>query len=172
LKAEATGFVRTCDADSPVLSEFKVYMRYTGQGWEIPIALTKAQAMDPDPDTFQARFEEDYAKLFGRPVAGMDVEITVWSVNATTPPEDVAAVDVTEGEGRAALTGTRLLFDAASATYLDAHVVQRRDFAPGQRAVGPVAVTEAEMTIIVPASRDAVCQPDGCIDVVTKGDGQ
>ena len=32
LKAEATGFVRTCDAVSPILSEFKVYMRYTGQG--------------------------------------------------------------------------------------------------------------------------------------------
>ncbi|MEM7524685.1 MAG: hydantoinase/oxoprolinase family protein, partial [Pseudomonadota bacterium] len=47
LKAEATGFVRTCDAESEVLSEFKVYMRYTGQGWEIPIILTEAQAMNP-----------------------------------------------------------------------------------------------------------------------------
>ncbi len=31
------------------------------------------------------------------------------------------------------------------------------------------AITEAETTIIVPASRDAIRQPDGCIDIVTKG---
>ena len=39
----------------------------------------------------------------------------------------------------------------------------------GERASGPVAVVEDETTIIVPASRDAICQPDGCIDVVLKG---
>jgi len=60
LRSEATGFVRTCDGVSPILSEFKVYMRYTGQGWEIPIELTESQAMNPDAATFEARFIEDY----------------------------------------------------------------------------------------------------------------
>ena len=82
LKQEATGFVRSCDEESDIFAEFKVYMRYSGQGWEIPIELTEKQAMNPSADTFLARFEEDYTKLFGRVVAGMDVEITVWSVNA------------------------------------------------------------------------------------------
>jgi len=40
--------------------------------------------------------------------------------------------------------------------------------AAGHRALGPVAIVEDETTIIVPASRDAICQPDGCIDVITK----
>jgi N-methylhydantoinase A len=169
LKAEATGFVRTCDEVSPILSEFKVYMRYTGQGWEIPIELTEVQAMNPDVATFEARFIEDYSKLFGRPVEGMDIEITVWSVNATTPPEQVARMEETHGSDTAAAAGTRALFDAASAKYLDAQIVNRFDMAAGQRAKGPVAVVESETTIIVPASRDAIRQPDGCIDVVTKG---
>ena len=169
LKAEATGFVRTCDEVSPILSEFKVYMRYTGQGWEIPIELTEEQAMHPDVATFEARFIEDYTKLFGRPVAGMDIEITVWSVNATTPPEQVARMDVTSGAELAATSGQRRLFDAASAKYLDAGIVNRSDMGAGQRAKGPVAVVEDETTIIVPASRDAICQPDGCIDIVAKG---
>ncbi|UUV07280.1 hydantoinase/oxoprolinase family protein [Ruegeria sp. YS9] len=168
LKAEATGFVRTCDEVSPILSEFKVYMRYTGQGWEIPIALTEEQAMNPDAATFQARFEEDYTKLFGRPVAGMDIEITVWSVNATTPPEDVARIETTDGSTPVALNGTRQLFDPASGKYLEAHVIDRSRMQAGQRAHGPAAVTEAETTIIVPASRDAIRQPDGCIDVVAR----
>jgi len=168
LKAEATGFVRTCDEVSPILSEFKVYMRYTGQGWEIPIELTEDQAMNPEADTFEARFIEDYSKLFGRPVEGMDIEITVWSVNATTPPEKVARIGETDGTSQAAAAGERQLFDAASAKYLNAQIVNRFDMAVGERASGPVAVVEDETTIIVPASRDAICQPDGCIDVVAR----
>jgi N-methylhydantoinase A len=169
LKAEATGFVRTCDEVSPILSEFKVYMRYTGQGWEIPIELTEDQAMNPDAATFEARFIEDYTKLFGRPVAGMDIEITVWSVNATTPPEQVARMDETSGKASATSVSGRQLFDAASAKFLNADVVNRSDMSTGERAVGPVAVVEDETTIIVPASRDAIRQPDGCIDIITKG---
>jgi N-methylhydantoinase A len=172
LKAEATGFVRTCDAVSPILSEFKVYMRYTGQGWEIPIALTEDQAMNPDAATFEARFVEDYTKLFGRPVAGMDIEITVWSVNATTPPEKVARVAETSGKAQATTVGGRDLFDGAAGKFLIANVVNRSDMSTGERAVGPVAVVENETTIIVPASRDAIRQPDGCIDIIIKGADQ
>ena len=47
--------------------------------------------------------------------------------------------------------------------------MNRSDMGAGQRAKGPVAVVEDETTIIVPASRDAICQPDGCIDIVAKG---
>ena len=169
LKAEATGFVRTCDEVSPILSEFKVYMRYSGQGWEIPVDLTEEQAMNPDVATFEARFEEDYRKLFGRPVEGMDIEITVWSVNATTPLEKVAQARVADETGTAELQGSRQLFDAALREFLNAGIVQRKSMQDGKRALGPAIVTEEETTIIVPASRDAIRQPDGCIDVVMKG---
>ncbi len=169
LKAEATGFVRTCDADSPILSEFKVYMRYTGQGWEIPIDLTEAQAMQPDARTFEARFEEEYTKLFGRPVAGMDIEITVWSVNATTPPEEVAPVSAVAGDAEAGKAGTRPVFDAGRGAFLEAGIIDRDHMESGTCTQGPAAITEAETTIIVPASRMATRQPDGCIDVVKKG---
>ena len=169
LQAEATGFVRNCDADSPILSEFKVYMRYTGQGWEIPITLTEAQAMNPDAETFKARFIEDYVKLFGRAVEGMDIEITVWSVNATTPPELVARVAEGAGTVDAASHTNRKLFDPAVADFVDANVILRDDMAVGAIASGPAIITEDETTIIVPSSRLAVRQPDGCIDLHVKG---
>lgn len=169
LKGEATGFVRTCDEVSPILSEFKVYMRYTGQGWEIPIELTEEQAMNPDPETFEARFIEDYSKLFGRSVEGMDIEITVWSVNAITPLEKVARIAEVYGSSAATVVNERQLFNAASARYLSAKIVNRCDMNAGDRVAGPAAIVEDETTIIVPASRDAICQPDGCIDLVVKG---
>ena len=169
LQEEATGFVRNCDAVSPILSEYKVYMRYSGQGWEIPITLTKDQAMKPDVDTFKARFDEDYVRLFGRAVEGMDIEITVWSVNATTPPETVARVREEKGAGAATKQGDRNLFDPASGDFVRADIYRRDAMAAGAIIQGPSVITEDETTIIVPSGRIAVRQPDGCLDVRVKG---
>ena len=43
LRTEATDFVRSCDANAPIEAEYKVYMRYRGQGWEIPVILTASR---------------------------------------------------------------------------------------------------------------------------------
>jgi N-methylhydantoinase A len=169
LQDEATGFVRKCDATATILSEFKVYMRYTGQGWEIPVALTQEQAMAPDAETFLRLFEEDYTKLFGRTVSGLDVEITVWSVNATTPPEKVARIAPVQPLGEARTTGTRDIFDPVQGHYQTARIVDRTTMTEGQTVPGPAAIVEDETTIIVPASRSALRQPDGCIDLTVKG---
>ena len=169
LQGEATRFVRSCDATADILSEFKVYMRYTGQGWEIPIVLSEAQAMNPDAATFERLFEEDYLKLFGRTVAGLDVEITVWSVNATTPPETVAPVLVSAGDGAAIAQSVRQIFDPANSAFVEAQIVLRDTMDVGAQVEGPAAITEDETTIIVPVSRRAIRQPDGCIDVIVKG---
>ncbi|MDO7606764.1 MAG: hydantoinase/oxoprolinase family protein [Loktanella sp.] len=169
LQSEATGFVRTCDATSDIISEFKVYMRYAGQGWEIPVALTEAQAMNPDAATFQRLFEEDYTKLFGRTVTGMDIEITVWSVNATTPPEKVArVVEATAGEAAKAVSN-RALFDAGLGHALPADVINRDTMTTGQTVQGPAIITEDETTIIVPSTRRAIAHPDGTIELTLKG---
>ena len=168
LKAEATGFVRTCDAESEILSEFKVYMRYTGQGCEIPITLTEDQAMNPDADTFQARFEEDYTKLFGRPVAGLDVEITVWSVNATTPPEPVAPATLATELKNAVINGKCTVFDPAKDKFVPGYRYDRHKLEPGRLIRHSGKITEAETTIIIPSSRQAVIQHDGCVDLTRK----
>ena len=169
LQSEATGFVRTCDSEAEILSAFKVYMRYAGQGWEIPIALSAEQAMQPDGSVFQARFEEDYTRLFGRTVAGLDVEITVWSVNATTRPETVARTQEVAEAGPASSVASRDVFDPVSATFLSAQTVERTALGAGQTIAGPAAITEDETTIILPASRKARCQGDGCIDITPQG---
>ena len=168
LQSEATGFVRTCDADSPINCEFKVYMRYTGQGWEIPVTLSEAQATTPDAATFLSLFEADYTRLFGRTVAGLDVEITVWSVNATTPPSPVEPLGAAGRGGTIIGTGTRAVFDPPLAQVVDAAVVARTGLMDGATIDGPAVLTEDETTIIVPASRTATHLPDGCIDLTRK----
>ena len=165
LAEEATGFVRNCDVTAAIAAQYKVYMRYTGQGWEIPVSLTADQATAPDAATFQSLFEADYASLFGRTVTGMDIEITVWAVNATTASAAATALPSTP-EG-AAVTGhaTRALFDPALARVMDAQVVPRAALMPGDTVTGPALITEDETTIVVPSSRIATARPDGTIDI-------
>ncbi|RYG90739.1 hydantoinase/oxoprolinase family protein [Loktanella sp. IMCC34160] len=169
MEEEAQGFVRSCDAKADILTEHKVYMRYSGQGWEIPVPLTPEQAHAPDAATFLRLFEEDYAKLFGRSVDGMEAEITVWSVNATTPlpPVDPAA-DVADA-GQPAATGQRELFDAALGRADTAAIYPRAGMQPGSHADGPALITEDETTVVVPSSRRARALSDGTIDLNVKG---
>jgi len=169
LQVEATGFVRNCDADAQILADFKVYMRYTGQGWEIPITLTEEQAMNPDAASFQTLFEADYTKLFGRTVVGLDVEITVWAVNATTPAQTVDRIAVQAGSSSATVESQREIFDPAQGKMLTSTVVLRETLQAGQIIEGPSAVTEDETTIIIPASRCAIHQVDGCLDITARG---
>jgi N-methylhydantoinase A len=165
LETEATGFVRSCDADAPILAEYKAYMRYTGQGEELPVVLTSDQAKNPNAKTFQTLFEKDYVDLFGRTVDGMDIEITVWSVNSTTLPESVEPAQTLDALNEVVSTGQRNLFDPALGQFVQSSIVERNSLQPGNRIMGPAVIVEDETTIILPSSRLAVCQVDGCIDI-------
>jgi N-methylhydantoinase A len=165
LETEATGFVRSCDADAPIQAEYKAYMRYTGQGEELPVILTSKQAMNPDAEIFQALFEKDYVDLFGRTVEGMDIEITVWSVNSTTLPDAVEPAEIFNELTETVSTQQRQLFDPAVGQFVPSSIVDRQSLQAGNRVLGPAVIVEDETTIILPSSRQAVCQVDGCIDI-------
>lgn len=169
LQMEAAGFVARCTSDSPIVLEFKAYMRYAGQGWEIPIGLDADCAKTPDAAVFESRFTDQYAKLFGRPVAGLDIEVTVWSVNAATTPDAVARVPESAARVHALAPANRTLFEPAVEAFVEAAEIPRDHLRCEDVIAGPAAITEDETTIIVPSSRVATCLADGCIDLRLKG---
>ena len=165
MEAEARSFVRSCDSSAEINAEYKAYMRYAGQGWEIPIDLTAEDIADPQQQNFERRFEDAYSALFGRTVEGMVVEITVWSVNAFTPPEDPQPLADLPGRADAATSVTRQLFDPASGEVLTAAEIERLAMTPGMQPSGPAVITEAETTVVVPRQFDIIAQTDGCLDL-------
>lgn len=167
--AEATRFVRTCAPDAPILADFKVYMRYKGQGWQIPVPLTPDQAEQADPAVFLARFEQEYTTLFGRVVAGMAVEITVWSVNAYTATAAVDALPLVTAQPAPTPSGQRQLFDAALGDLHQAGIYDRASLAHGATLQGPALITEEETTTVLPLSRQARILGDGSIDITVQG---
>ncbi|MCV6585655.1 MAG: hydantoinase/oxoprolinase family protein [Marinibacterium sp.] len=168
MAAEATTFVRACDATAPITRDHKIYMRYAGQGWEIPVPLSADEAAAPDPAQILARFEEVYQGLFGRAVAGMEVEITVWSVLAATRQDPVDGLDAPARLHDVAAGTMRPVFDPALGRRVDAGVVARDALAPGARVAGPAVVTEDETTVVVPASRDLIALTDGTLILTPK----
>ena len=140
MEQEARGFVRSCDAGAEVLTDYKVYMRYAGQGWEIPVPFTPEDAANPDPATFLQRFEADYTRLFGRSVEGMEAEITVWSVSAATPVPPAAPLDSAGTESTPAPHGWRDLFDPALGRRIPAAIHPRAALPPGATVEGPAVI--------------------------------
>ena len=171
MEKEASAFVRSCDQDANIKTEYKVYMRYAGQGWEIPVPLTVQHITKPDTADYKACFEREYEQLFARTVAGMEIEITVWSVNAYTEPPEVRPVEQQGHQRTLETTNTRPLFDPALSTFVNATVAQRDAVKDTTQIIGPAMLTEDETTIIVPSSRDAVACGDGTIVVFAKQDG-
>ncbi|MFO1088128.1 MAG: hydantoinase/oxoprolinase family protein [Hyphomicrobiales bacterium] len=165
MEKEATGFVRTCDSSSEIRAEYKVYMRYSGQGWEIPVPLTPEQAANPDAATYLKLFEANYERLFGRSVEGMEAEVTVWSVNAFTPPPSVHPVTPVSAARKAEPVATRTLFDTGVGKPAAAAEVPRDRLSPGSFVHGPAVITEDETTVVLPPDRMLVAQEDGCLDI-------
>ena len=165
MSREATDFVKSCDANAAISTDYKIYMRYQGQGWEIPVALTAAQAQNPDKATFIALFEEAYRGLFSRTVEGLEIEITVWSANASTSARRPSSVMPITSKAALSATASRSLFDPALGKQMQAGLFERKSLCSGDMIEGPAAITEDETTIIVPTSRFALALPDGCIDV-------
>ncbi len=165
LRQEAAAFVRSCGTEAEIAFETRAYMRYLGQGWEIPVDLSPEDAEDPTAERCLALFEEAYRALFGRIVDGVEVEVTSWAVNAgTTAPlsEPVAAPGASSGISAEA---RREVFEPELGRMTEAGIVARDSLRSGQGLAGPALITEAETTIVVPAGFAASVRADGSIEV-------
>ncbi|WP_136683947.1 hydantoinase/oxoprolinase family protein [Falsirhodobacter xinxiangensis] len=168
LAAEATGFARRGTPDGALDLECTAYMRYVGQGWEVPVPIEVRDYAQADGKGFRALFDDCYERFFGRVIEGLDVEIVSWSLRASSRVPTPIKVSRTERQRAAPVAGTRKLFDAAQNRFNDAHVVERHVMQPGDWVAGPAVITERETSTIVTASRDAILQADGCLLIAAK----
>jgi N-methylhydantoinase A len=166
LRDDAAAFVRACDPQARIGYEVRAYMRYVGQGWEIPVDLSAADAAEPVAERCLALFEDAYKTLFGRAVDGVDIEVTSWAVKAATPLPVTAAIDPATAVSEARFAGTRPLFDPAIGAVVEAGVVARDGLAPGDWLSGPAMVTESETTVVIPAGFTATMRADGSLEII------
>ncbi|PDT43387.1 MULTISPECIES: hydantoinase/oxoprolinase family protein [Sinorhizobium] len=161
--AEAVGFVEGgLDMGQPVI-ERMLFMRYAGQGWDIPVPLQSPRFDSDSAKTIAALFETEYGRFFGRAIEGLDIEIVSWSVKASSPLPPVARVAaVAEGEA-VRPAKTRRLFEAAQGTYLEAGIHERTHLKPGDVVRGPAVIVERETSTVLTSAFRAIVQNDGCL---------
>lgn len=168
LKATAEGFVRA-GTEGEIIREITAFMRYRGQGWEIPVALPDRAFTQADTAMIEAAFKERYAQFFGRAVEGPEIEFVTWSVKAQdVRPEGERFTLETDGAA-ASVPATRAVFDPASGKTLETAIVPRDTLSSGARVTGPAVIVERETSTIVTSPFDAVIQIDGTILLVRKG---
>ncbi|MBB4188468.1 N-methylhydantoinase A [Sinorhizobium terangae] len=168
LKATAEGFVRA-GTEGVITREVTAFMRYAGQGWEIPVPMPDSAFVNDDKASIEEAFKERYAQFFGRAVEGPEVEFVTWSVKANDirPEGEKFALDAS---GRAASGHpTRNVFDPASGKELETAIVPRDALDAGDRISGPAVIVERETSTVVTSPFDAVIQADGTILLVRKG---
>jgi N-methylhydantoinase A len=168
LTTESTSFVKNCGTEEPIVIEAKAYMRYSGQGWEIPVIIDSVQMVDPTKNKFQEAFELQYKSLFGRLVQGLDVEITVWSVNAVADTvSEYSESIVVSNRSKTELESTKLrdLFDPALGKFTEAKIADRKALSSSSYFTGPAVLVEDETTIIIPTNFISEGREDGSIVV-------
>ncbi|WP_305969046.1 MULTISPECIES: hydantoinase/oxoprolinase family protein [unclassified Mameliella] len=172
LEAEAAAFVNAGANGEATTTRLTAFMRYSGQGWEIPVPLPYKTFVDADRTQILEAFEAAYRTLFGRVIDGLGVEVTNWSlVVASVLPETTPVVRHDSGTVVTPLR-TRQFYDAARRQAVDAVEVDRKDMTPGRAVDGPAIIVEAETTTIVTSAYRAVGQGDGSLRLTAKGDTQ
>ena len=169
LKATAEGFVRAGTAGR-IERETTAFMRYVGQGWEIPVTLPDRPFTAGDADLLRAQFRENYARFFGRAIEGLDgleIEIVTFSVKAQDVRQAPEAHAITLG--RTQVDGPkRPVFDPARGEMLPTAIVERESLMPGARVKGPAVIVERETSTAVTSPFDVVMQSDGTLLLLRK----
>lgn len=170
LKTTATGFVRQ-GTDGAIVTEVTAFMRYRGQGWEIPVPLPDRAFTAADVALIRDGFLTAYARFFGRAIdglSGLEIEIVTISVKAADVRPAPEAATLTYGSRSVAAPQSRMVFDPSSARALKTGIIARESLAPGDRVAGPAVVVERETSTVVTAPFDVVMQPDGSLLMLRK----
>ena len=170
LTATAEGFVRAGSAGA-VRREITAFMRYVGQGWEIPVPLPDRPFAEGDVETLRTAFRDAYARFFGRAIDGLDgleIEIVTWSVKAQDERPAPPRHDLTTGQRSGVAAPSRAVFDPSAGHSLPSAIHDRAALPAGTRVTGPAVIVERETATVVTAPFDAVMQSDGSLLLIRK----
>jgi N-methylhydantoinase A len=168
MQIEAVTVVAQGSFGAPTTETRRAYMRYVGQGHEIPVLLPARALQADDVALIRARYDAEYTKFYDRPVPGSDVEVMSYAVVVTTVPEEVenllAPSEVFAPEVAAA--ETRLVRDTITGEASPWTIIDRTALAPGASIDGPAIISEDETSTLISPGWRATMNGLGYIELV------
>ena len=149
---------------APTRQNRLAFMRYVGQGHEIPVTLPERSLSESDVSALRQEFDAAYARFYDRPVPGSDVEVMSYAVTVTTVPE-------ARGPPRRPRRGTRRSRASSAsatprrATRPDGPSTSGPTSAPDGSITGPAIVAEAETSTLIGPGWSATVDERGYLDL-------
>jgi N-methylhydantoinase A len=167
MRQEAEAAVAKGSFGAPVVETRTAYMRYVGQGHEIPVPLPASVLGEADVALIRARYDQEYARFFDRPVPGSDVEIMSYAVVVTTVTEEVMAQPGSGSLFGAEATPVRIQMvrDTTTGAVSEWAIYDRTALVPGVRIPGPSIVAEDETSTLIGPGWTAVVNGLGYIEI-------
>jgi len=149
MEREALDVVAAGSGGAPVTQLRTAFMRYVGQGHEIPVPLPVRALGEGDVAAIRAAYDEAYARFYDRPVPGSDVEIMSFSVVVSTAPDEGARPVAASHAPLPAVSRSQAVRDTATGMVADWPVHDRASLASGARIAGPAIIAEDETSTLV-----------------------
>jgi N-methylhydantoinase A len=168
MRQEAEAVVKQGSFGAPTIETRTAYMRYVGQGHEIPVPLPDRVLGPEDIALIRMRYDEEYARFFDRPVPGSDVEIMSYAVVVTTATD---AVPLPVPGDRLFATEvkpirTQPVRDTTTGTVSRWAIYDRTSLAPEATIPGPAIVMEDETSTLISPGWTAIINRLGYIEMV------
>jgi N-methylhydantoinase A len=169
MRAEAVAVVTQGSFGAKLTERRIAYMRYVGQGHEIPVPLPARTLTVNDVSEIRAAYDTEYTIFYDRPVPGSDVEIMSYAVVIATVVEAEAAAPLAGAAAGfapdVAAARRQAVRDTLTGEVSDWAVVDRTALAPGARIAGPAIVAEDETSTLVGPGWSATVNGLGYIEL-------
>jgi N-methylhydantoinase A len=169
MEAEAMDVVAQGSFGAPVTQGRIAYMRYVGQGHEIPVPLPARPLGQEDVPRMRAAYDGEYTRFYDRPVPGSDVEIMSYAVLVATVPDDDPGTPVAGDDAvfvpDATPARTQLVRDTTTGEVASWPVHERAALAAGVHIVGPAILAEDETSTLVSPGWTATVNGLGYIEL-------
>jgi N-methylhydantoinase A len=167
MAAEASAVVREGSFGARTVQSRIAYMRYVGQGHEIPVPLPVRRLVAEDVAAIRAEYDVAYTRFYDRPVPGSDVEIMSYAVVVATETADIAGDDNERPPARPAFSApVRRVRDTATAEVAEWAIHDRKRLEPGMYLSGPAIIAEDETSTLVGPGWTAAIDRLGYIELV------
>jgi N-methylhydantoinase A len=155
------------------LTETRIaYMRYVGQGHEIPVPLPLRTLIADDVATIRAVYDTEYTRFYDRPVPGSDVEIMSYAVVVASVLEDADEVPAPGAADafvpEAVPARHRAVRDTLTGEVAEWAVFDRSTLRSGALIAGPAIVAEDETSTLVGPGWNATVNGLGYIELTRK----
>ena len=163
---EAQAVVDQGRLGEPVTETRTAFMRYVGQGHEIPVALPTRPLSTSDVSAIHAAYEREYAKYFDRPVPGSDIEVMSFAVVLTTTMPPIATTPPVGDFTDVQSARSQLVRDTSTGAIVPWAVHHRAAMSAGARVSGPAIISEDETSTLISPGWLAVVNNLGYLEIV------